>query len=110
MHWKEDSTVNNKDINNRPTNIENSSNNSYSIKQSLENSINSKNGSTRINSIVNKKSMDKISNVDSASNDGNSCSTRLRVSNKNEFDNSAIFSPSGSKKKKLEQQNVKASF
>jgi hypothetical protein len=107
MDWKEDSSNN---INNRSTNIVNNS------RKSLSNN-NIKNRVSTINNIVNKQLVNEKSNdnrsidiEDSASKDSNSCSTRLSVNNKNEFDNSAIFSTRGSKKSKLEQQHVKESL
>jgi hypothetical protein len=112
MYWKEDLPMRNKNINNKflNMNMSNSSN-----KNSMNNNI--KNNSI-VNNIVDRKSMDQMRNVnvnnrsikdkDSTIENSNSCLTTLSVKDKDELDESTIFSPSGSKKKKVEQQHVVA--
>jgi hypothetical protein len=110
MYWKEDLPGRNKNINNKSPNMNMSSSSS---KSSMNNNI--KNNSI-VDNIVNRKSIDNMSNLnnrsikdkDSTSENSNSCLTALSVKNKNEVNESTIFSPSGSKKKRVEQQHVVA--
>jgi hypothetical protein len=84
-----------------------------SSKNSMNNNINN---NSIVDKNVNRKSIDKMSNLnnrsikdkDSASEISNSCLTALSVKNKNESNESTIFSPRGSKKERMEQQNVEA--
>jgi hypothetical protein len=106
MYWKDDSPMN--------KNINKSLNMNMSNSAS-RNLINNKMGkkANNGNKAVNRKSIDKASNVnnrfiESSINNSDSCSINSRVNDSNEFDNSVIFSPSGSKNNSVKQQNVEA--